>query len=56
MKPLIPLLAATVLCVSAAQAQTRTITGQVVSAEKSEPLPGVTVVVRGTANGSATDA
>jgi TonB-linked SusC/RagA family outer membrane protein len=47
-------MAATVLCVSAAQAQTRSITGQVVS-EKSEPLPGVTVLVKGTTNGTGTD-
>ena len=56
MKPFLPLLAATALCASVAQAQIRDITGRVVSADKSEPLPGVTVVVKGTANGSGTDA
>jgi hypothetical protein len=56
MKPFLPLLAATALCASVAQAQTRDITGRVVSADKSEPLPGVTVVVKGTTNGSGTDA
>ena len=55
MKPFFPILAATVLCVSAAQAQTRTITGNVVSADKAEALPGVTVVVKGTTNGISTD-
>ncbi len=56
MKPFLPLLAATALCASVAQAQTRDITGRVVSADKSEPLPGVTVVVKGTTTGSGTDA
>ncbi|UOQ51103.1 SusC/RagA family TonB-linked outer membrane protein [Hymenobacter cellulosivorans] len=56
MRPFLPLLTASVLCVTvAAQAQTRTITGQVVSTDKSEPLPGVTVVVKGTTNGNSTD-
>jgi len=55
MKPFFPILAATVLCVNAAQAQTRTITGRVVSADKAEALPGVTIVVKGTTNGISTD-
>ncbi|RTQ51645.1 TonB-dependent receptor [Hymenobacter gummosus] len=55
MKPLFPLAAASLLIVSAAQAQTRTVTGQVVSADKAEALPGVTVVVKGTTNGASTD-
>lgn len=36
-------------------AQTRTITGTVTSAEKGEPLPGVTILEKGTDNGSVTD-
>ena len=55
MKPFLPILAASVLCAAAAQAQTRTITGQIVGSEKAEPLPGVTVVVKGTTNGNSTD-
>jgi len=56
MKPFLPLLAASAFCVSVAQAQTRNITGQVVSADKSEAIPGTTVLVKGTTNGVATDA
>jgi TonB-linked SusC/RagA family outer membrane protein len=55
MKPLLPLAAASLLIVSAAQAQTRTLTGQVLSADKAEALPGVTVVVKGTTTGASTD-
>ncbi|MCB2377322.1 TonB-dependent receptor [Hymenobacter sp. BT635] len=56
MNRLFPLLTASVLCVAtAAQAQTRTLTGQVVGSDKAEPLPGVTVVVKGTTNGNSTD-
>ncbi|MBD2722115.1 SusC/RagA family TonB-linked outer membrane protein [Hymenobacter armeniacus] len=48
---------AVVLFIShAAFAQNRTLTGQVVSADKSEALPGVTVVVKGTTLGTATGA
>ncbi|WP_375436961.1 carboxypeptidase-like regulatory domain-containing protein [uncultured Hymenobacter sp.] len=42
--------------ISTAQAQTRSVTGQVVRADKSEPLVGVTVVEKGTSNGISTDA
>ncbi|HET9502116.1 MAG TPA: TonB-dependent receptor [Hymenobacter sp.] len=56
MKPFLPLLAASALCVSVAQAQTRDITGRVVSADKSEAIPGATVLIKGTTNGTATDA
>jgi TonB-linked SusC/RagA family outer membrane protein len=56
MKPFLPLLAASAFCASVAQAQTRDITGQVVSADKSEAIPGATVLVKGTTNGVATDA
>ncbi|KAA9339485.1 TonB-dependent receptor [Hymenobacter busanensis] len=56
MKPLFPLLAvSTMLIGTAAQAQTRTVTGQVVGDDKAEPLPGVTVLVKGTTNGNTTD-
>ncbi|RAK70688.1 SusC/RagA family TonB-linked outer membrane protein [Hymenobacter edaphi] len=57
MKPLFPLAAASLLFVAAAaQAQTRSVTGQVVGADKAEALPGVTVIVKGTTNGATTDA
>jgi TonB-linked SusC/RagA family outer membrane protein len=39
-----------------AMAQDRTITGRVTDASNSEPLPGVTVLVKGTQVGTATDA
>ncbi|MCC3160384.1 TonB-dependent receptor [Hymenobacter sp. 15J16-1T3B] len=57
MKPFPSLAAASLLLVSvAAQAQTRSVTGQVVGADKAEALPGVTVLVKGTTNGATTDA
>ncbi len=37
-------------------AQTKTISGTVTSADNGSPLPGVTVVVKGTTNGTVTDA
>ncbi|HLZ15882.1 MAG TPA: SusC/RagA family TonB-linked outer membrane protein, partial [Cyclobacteriaceae bacterium] len=40
----------------AAWAQTRTISGKVTSVEDGTPLPGVNVVVKGTTNGTTTDA
>jgi TonB-dependent starch-binding outer membrane protein SusC len=42
-----------VLCV---HAQERTVTGKVTSQDDGSPLPGVNVVLKGTANGSVTDA
>ena len=36
-------------------AQERTVTGKVTSAEDGSPLPGVNVVIKGTANGTVTD-
>jgi TonB-linked SusC/RagA family outer membrane protein len=42
--------------VASALAQDRTITGKVIAVEDSSPLPGVNVVVKGTTNGTATDA
>jgi TonB-linked SusC/RagA family outer membrane protein len=41
---------------SSAWAQTKTVTGKVTSAADGAPLPGVTVVERGTTNGVTTDA
>ncbi|HEU5290090.1 MAG TPA: SusC/RagA family TonB-linked outer membrane protein, partial [Cyclobacteriaceae bacterium] len=41
---------------SSVLAQTRTVTGKVVSAEDNQPMPGVNVVVPGTTKGVATDA
>lgn len=37
-------------------AQERTVTGKVTSSEDGSPLPGVNVVIKGTTNGTATDA
>ncbi|MBO9730928.1 MAG: TonB-dependent receptor [Chitinophaga sp.] len=37
-------------------AQTRTVTGRVYSAKDNTPLPGASVVIKGTTNGTATDA
>ncbi|MDJ1504477.1 TonB-dependent receptor [Xanthocytophaga agilis] len=37
-------------------AQERTITGQVTSSSDQQPLPGVSVIIKGTARGSSTDA
>ncbi|WP_426061788.1 SusC/RagA family TonB-linked outer membrane protein [Hymenobacter sp. B1770] len=54
MKPYFLLLVA-LLLTTRVYAQTRTITGQVFSADKSEALPGVTVVLKGTTTGTATD-
>src|SRR5687768_15149344 len=49
----------TVLCLaitcSGVLAQERTVTGKVTSAEDGSPLPGVNVVIKGTANGTVTD-
>src|SRR5688572_11630959 len=39
-----------------AEAQTRRITGTVTDSETREPIPGVSIIVKGTANGTATDA
>lgn len=39
-----------------ALAQTRQITGTVISAEYGDPMPGISVVVKGTTTGTATDA
>ncbi|MFM8833488.1 MAG: carboxypeptidase-like regulatory domain-containing protein, partial [Cytophagales bacterium] len=44
------------VCCSTALAQERTISGRVTSAEDGSSLPGVKVVVKGTTNGTVTDA
>jgi len=49
------ILAAWLLAVSSVHAQT-TVSGTVVSGEDSSPLPGVNILVKGTANGTITDA
>ncbi len=49
------LLAMCFLAVTTAIAQTRVVTGQVVSDSDSEPLPGVAIVEQGTQNGTVTD-
>jgi len=43
------------LVLNTAQAQTRTVTGRITSAEDGSALPGVNIVVKGTANGTVTD-
>ncbi|WP_245189379.1 SusC/RagA family TonB-linked outer membrane protein [Lunatimonas salinarum] len=44
------------ICIAAlAQAQTRTVRGTVVSQEDNSPIPGVSVLVKGTGTGTATD-
>ncbi len=50
------LLLAVSLCTSTAWAQTRRIIGKVTAAEDNAPLPGVSVVVKGTTKGTTTDA
>lgn len=44
-----------VISAVAAQAQQKSVSGRIVSAEDEEPLPGVSVTVRGTTQGTATD-
>jgi TonB-linked SusC/RagA family outer membrane protein len=50
------LLALMLLVTSAAWAQTRTVSGQVTSKEDGSTLPGVNIVVKGTTNGTTSDA
>ena len=52
-KKILSLLFLLAICVSSALAQ-RTVTG-IVSDDSGEPLPGVTVVIKGTSQGSVTD-
>jgi TonB-linked SusC/RagA family outer membrane protein len=56
MKFLLFMLTCFALIMSQAKAQERTVTGKVTSAEDSAPLPGVNVVIKGTTNGTVTDA
>lgn len=42
--------------ISGAVAQTRTVTGQVISGDENFPLPGVNIVIPGTTRGTTTDA
>ncbi|MBC8152125.1 MAG: carboxypeptidase-like regulatory domain-containing protein, partial [Bacteroidetes bacterium] len=44
------------LMTQSAMAQDRQVTGKVTSAEDGQPLPGVSVVVKGTTRGTQTDA
>src|SRR5687768_11052231 len=50
------LLAVWLLCLSEAIAQSRTIRGKVTDATDNAPLPGVTVAIKGTGNGTITNA
>ncbi len=50
------LMAATVLLSAELRAQNRTVSGVVTGAEDGAPLPGVNVVIKGTTEGTATDA
>lgn len=43
------------LSVTILHAQERTVTGKIISGEDKEPLPGVTVLVKGSTNGTITD-
>ncbi len=49
------LIACFAICLQPVMAQTKTITGTVTSAEEGTPLPGVTVLVKGTTTGAVTD-
>lgn len=55
MKRLLPLLLALLLTAASAHAQEHVVAGTVTAAEDGLPLPGVNVVVEGTALGAATD-
>ncbi len=55
MKKLTYLLLCLVLGIGLATAQTREVTGTVISAESSEPIIGASVIVKGTATGTVTD-
>ena len=56
MKRLLLSCVALVLMLGSAFAQDRTVSGRVTSTEDGSPLPGVNVVIKGTANGTSTDA
>ena len=55
MKKLTYLLLCLVLGIGLATAQTRKVTGTVISAEDSEPIIGASVIVKGTTTGTVTD-
>lgn len=54
MKKLI-LIVCSLLCALTVAAQSITVQGTVTSADDGEPLPGVTVMIKGTFNGISTD-
>ncbi|MBS1543779.1 MAG: carboxypeptidase-like regulatory domain-containing protein, partial [Bacteroidetes bacterium] len=56
MKRSLLLCLALALCLGTALAQERVVTGKVKSAEDGTTLPGVNVVLKGTTNGTVTDA
>ena len=56
MKKFLLLCSAVVFAFSSALAQERTVSGKVTSSEDGSPLPGVNVVIKGTTNGTVTDA
>jgi TonB-linked SusC/RagA family outer membrane protein len=56
MKKFLLLCSAVVFALSSAWAQERTVSGKVTSTEDGSPLPGVNVVIKGTTNGTVTDA
>jgi TonB-linked SusC/RagA family outer membrane protein len=56
MKKFLLFLFAVVIGLSNANSQSRTVTGKVISAEDGGSLPGVNVLVKGTTNGTVTDA
>ncbi len=56
MKKFLLLCSAVVFAFSSVWAQERTVSGKVTSLEDGSPLPGVNVVIKGTTNGTVTDA
>src|SRR5690606_23466520 len=49
------LMALTLLCLNGVMAQNKTVSGSVTDANDGTPLPGVSIVVQGTTNGTQTD-
>ncbi|MCZ8215175.1 MAG: carboxypeptidase-like regulatory domain-containing protein, partial [Cyclobacteriaceae bacterium] len=56
MKKILLLCSAMLFMLVSVRAQERTVTGRVTSTEDGSPLPGVNVVIKGTTNGTVTDA
>lgn len=56
MKKILLLCSAMLFMLVSVKAQERTVTGRVTSTEDGSPLPGVNVVIKGTTNGTVTDA